>query len=204
MKRPCSSRLDAQLRNGYQFKMAAFLIAGLLCIASLNVQPGWTANRHYHRSKTLVQSSAKKATTAKTATTAASNLPAVKVAPNDLLKAPEQFLNKNVTFEGTFNSFSSIGLDYKKAMKSSKDYVSILIRRPDVTDHTIPLSELKMFFPRKKSESVMTLESGDIIKITGQVFSTALSEPWLEVSEVKVIQKIKTPAKNKECIKDEC
>jgi hypothetical protein len=204
MKRPCSSSLVSQPRNGFQFKMAAFLLAAFLCVASVAVQPGWTANRQYHHGKRVVQSSAKKAPASKAATPAVSNLPAVKVAPNDLLKAPDQFLNKNVTFEGTFNSFSSIGLDYKKAMRSSKDYVSILIRRPDVMDHTIPLSELKMFFPRKKSESVMTLESGDIIKITGQVFSTALSEPWLEVSEVKVLQKIKTPAKSKECIKDEC
>jgi hypothetical protein len=204
MKRSSSPCLDVQPRSGFQFKLAAFLLAGVLCAASVTVQPGWSANRHYHRGKTPVHSSARKAPATKTPATAASNLPAVKVAPNDLLKAPEQYLNKNITFEGTFNSFSSIGLDYKKAMKSSKDYVSILIRRPDVTDHTIPLSELKMFFPRKKSESVMTLESGDIIKVTGQVFSTALSEPWVEVSEVKVLHKIKTPAKSKECIKDEC
>lgn len=113
------------------------------------------------------------------------------VSPIDLLKDPQGYVDKNVSFEGVFNNFSSLGLDYKKAMRDSKDYVSFLIRRPDVTHHTIPMSELKLIFPRKKSEDVMHLETGDKILVKGKVFSTALNEPWLDVAEIKVLHKLK-------------
>lgn len=165
---------------------------------AMTEQVSWAAQPHRKapaRAVTVAKPAAKPA---------APSQPAQSVEPTSLLKDPALFLNKPVTFEGTFNSFSSLGLDYKKAMRSSKDYVSILIRRPDVSDHTIPLSELKLIFPRKKSESVMHLESGDVIKVTGQVFSTALNEPWVDVSEVKVIRKLKPTPKSKDCLKDEC
>jgi hypothetical protein len=125
------------------------------------------------------------------------------VTPVDLLKDPKQFLNKKVMFEGIFSSFSNLGLDYKKAFRDSKDYISFLIKRPDVTNHIIPLSELKLIFPRKKSEEVLKLETGDRISIKAQVFSTALSEPWLDILEVKIIEKVKK-AKPADCISKEC
>ncbi len=119
----------------------------------------------------------------------AENIEYMAVAPLDLLKAPAQYLDKHIQFEGTFNRFSDMGLDYKKAFKDSRDYVNLMILRPDVKQHQIPLSELKMFFPRKKSDEVVELETGDRISVKGHVFSTALNEPWVDVTEIKVIKK---------------
>lgn len=119
------------------------------------------------------------------------------VAALDLVHDPDRYLNKRVAFEGTFNSFSSLGLDYKKALRDAKQYVSLLILRPDVSHHNIPLAELKMFYPRQKSESLMTLDQGDRVAIEGTVFSTALGEPWLDIQQVKILQKSKKADKSK-------
>lgn len=115
----------------------------------------------------------------------------LRVSPTELLKDPKQFMSKHVDFVGVFNRFSDTGLDYKKAFRDSRDYVSLFILRPDVEPHKIPLSELKLFFPRKKSEEVLNLESGDTIRIKGTVFGTALNEPWVDINEIKVLQKTK-------------
>lgn len=114
---------------------------------------------------------------------------AAKVDPLSLLQAPAQYMNKKVTFTGTFNRFADIGLDYKKAFRDSRDYVTFFILRPDVTDHTIPLAEMKLFFPRKKSTEVLDLETGDKIQIVGTEFSTALDEPWIDVEHIKIVEK---------------
>lgn len=107
----------------------------------------------------------------------------------DLLKQPAKYMNKKVTFTGTFNRFADTALDYKKAFRDSREYVSFFILRPDVTAHTIPMAELKLFFPRKKSTEVMDLETGDKIQIVGTQFSTALDEPWVDVEHIKILQK---------------
>jgi hypothetical protein len=67
--------------------------------------------------------------------------------------------------------------------------VSFFILRPDVSEHTIPLSEMKLFFPRKESDEVMELETGDKIQVVGTEFSSALSEPWIDVAHIKILQK---------------
>ncbi len=120
----------------------------------------------------------------------ASQIDYIKTTSIDLLKSPENYLNKSVEFEGTFNSFSSLGLNYKKAFKDPKDFISILILRPDVKHHKIPLAELKLMYPRKKSDAILKLESGDEIKIKGKVFSTALKDPWIQIDEVEILKKI--------------
>lgn len=171
-----------------------------LLVLSLTTSIAWTATKPSHPAHKATHKAP--VSSLKVAPKAAETVTQT-VQPIDLLKDPQLYLNKKVAFEGTFNSFSSVGLDYKKAMRSSKDFVSIIIRRPDVTDHTIPLAELKLIFPRKKSEDVMHLESGDKIKITGNVFSTALNEPWLDVSDIKVLHKVKT-TKPKDCTTDDC
>lgn len=115
--------------------------------------------------------------------------PVQTVSPLQLVKTPDQFLNKQVTFDGEFSGFTGLGLDYSKAMRSSKDYVGVLVRRPDVRHHHIPLAELKLFYPRTKSESLTTLEPGDMIRVRGKVFSTALQEPWLDIDQLTVVKK---------------
>lgn len=132
-------------------------------------------------------------TVAKPTVAAAGNYQSIN--PLDLLKEPGVYLNKNITFDGTFNRFTDTGLDYKKAFRDARDYVGMMVYRPDVTSHKIPLSELKMFFPRKKSDDVQDLETGDTIRIKGNVFNTALGEPWVEVNEIKILQKTKDSKK---------
>lgn len=106
-----------------------------------------------------------------------------------VVRNPEQWLGKKVTFDGVFNSFDGFALDYKPAFRDSKDFVSVLIRRPDAPQHSIPLSELKMVFPRSKSKSVRDLEPGDKVKIHGKVFSTALGDPWMEIDNLEITEK---------------
>lgn len=122
---------------------------------------------------------------------------ATTVDPLDLLREPTRYLNKKVTFTGTFNRFADIALDYKKAFRDSRDYVTFFILRPDVKEYTIPLSELKLFFSRKKSDEVMDLESGDSIQVVGTQFSSALDEPWIDVEHIKILKKLPRPDKAK-------
>ena len=61
-----------------------------------------------------------------------------------IVENPTLFLNKNVSFQATFDKFATLGLDYTPAMRESQKYISFLIKRDDVKDHTIPLSFLKV------------------------------------------------------------
>ena len=76
-------------------------------------------------------------------------------------------------------------------MKSSQDYISFLIQRPDVTDHNIPLSELKIFLKRTEAEKYIDLNSGDIVEFSGKVFSNALGDAWMDVDKFAVISSTK-------------
>lgn len=109
------------------------------------------------------------------------------VNPLDLVTRPNFYLNKNVRIKAKFDKFSTLGLDYKPAMKSSEKYISFLIQRPDITDHNIPLSELKLFLDRTEAEKYIELNSGDVVEFSGKVFSTALGDPWVEVTNFNVI-----------------
>ncbi len=113
----------------------------------------------------------------------------------DVMKAPAQYLNKKITFTATFNRFADIALDYKKAFRDSRDYVTFFILRPDVGEKLIPMSEMKLFFPRKRSEEAMDVEAGDKIQIVGTVWNTALSEPWIDVEHIKIVEKTTKPEK---------
>jgi len=115
-----------------------------------------------------------------------------------VVQTPDKFLNKPIEIEGVFSSFSSLGLDYKKALRPAKQYITLLIYRPDVTHHKIPLGELKLFFPREYSDSVMKLEAGDKISIKGSVFSTALGDPWMDAEQIVVLEKTKSPTRQAE------
>lgn len=170
--------------------LLATTLAVTLCVGWAVAEPPQD-NNHALIAKKVAKTTLKKSTRHYTKTTSI-----------DLLKNPSHFLNKSVEFEGTFNSFSSLGLNYKKAYKDPKDFISILILRPDVTHHKVPLSELKLMYPRKKSEAILKLESGDIIKIKGKVFSTMLNDPWVEIDAVDILKKMHP--KPKEDPKQEC
>jgi hypothetical protein len=106
----------------------------------------------------------------------------------DLVAKPKDFLNKRINIEGEFHSFSSLSLDYPKALKSSKEYIGIILSRPD--ENEIPLVELKISVPVEmfKSEDI-SIEHGDKLRLNTKVYAVALGEPWLEVKSLEILEK---------------
>ena len=123
----------------------------------------------------------------KPAATPAQTYTYTSVKPLDLVAHPNAFVNKRVKIRAKFDKFSSLGLDYKPAMRSSQKYITFLICRDNATN-VIPLSELKNFLKREIAEKNIDLETGDIVEYSGLVFSNALGDVWLEVEDFKVIQ----------------
>ena len=109
------------------------------------------------------------------------------VNPLNIVARPSFYLNKTVKIRAKFDKFSTLGLDYKPAYRSSENYITFLIQRPDVLDHNIPLSELKIFISRTEAEKYIELNSGDIVEFSGKVFSTALGDPWMDATTFTVI-----------------
>ena len=109
------------------------------------------------------------------------------VSPIDVVDCPAKYLNKNITFSAEFVSFSGLGLDYKPAFRDSSKYIGVLIKRPDVVGHDIPLSELKMFMTRELAEKNIDIEKDDKVKITGKVFSMALGDPWMDITSFEIL-----------------
>lgn len=113
---------------------------------------------------------------------------AISVKPLDLIANPDNYLNKKVKITANFDKFSILGLDYKPAMRSSENYITFLVQRPNVTND-IPLSELKNFLSRDMAEKFIDLNNGDVIEYTGTVFSSALGDAWVDVESLTVIKK---------------
>ena len=110
------------------------------------------------------------------------------VAPLTVVANPKAYLNKQITMKAKFDKFSTLGLDYKAALKSSEEYISFLIKRDD-TAYDIPLSEMKLFLKRTEAEKFIDLKSDDEIEITGTVFSDALGDSWIDVQKLTIIKK---------------
>lgn len=110
------------------------------------------------------------------------------VNPLDVVNTPGTYLNKKIVMNAKFDKFSTLGLDYKPAFKSSENYISFLIKRPD-TSYDIPLSEMKLFLKRELAEKSIDLKSNDEVKIVGTVFSDALGDAWIDVEELTVTKK---------------
>ena len=108
------------------------------------------------------------------------------VNPLNIVNSPKFYLNKKVCMKAKFDKFSTLGLDYKPALKSSDDYISFLIKRND-TQHSIPLSEMKLFLKRDVAEKFIDLKSDDMVYIEGTVFSDALGDAWVDVSKLEVL-----------------
>lgn len=121
----------------------------------------------------------------------------ITVSPLSIVANPDKFLNKTVTFTGDFVAFTSLGLDYKPAFRDGTKYIGMLIKRDDVKNHVIPLSELKMFVLREEAEKHTDIEQGDKVKITGKVFSTALGDPWFDITSFEVLTKKENKAEKK-------
>ena len=110
---------------------------------------------------------------------------------------PGRYLRKNIRIKGKFDKFSTLGLDYGPAMRSSEKYITFLIQRPDITNHNIPLSELKIFLKKEVAEKHIDLDAGDEVEFAGRIFSTALGDAWMDVDEFNVVNKIKKDDKTK-------
>jgi len=114
----------------------------------------------------------------------------VNVTPEDLVEKPHDYMGKNVKFTAPFFAFSNLALDYKAALRPAKTHISLLISHSK--KNKIPLSELKlaMMTPGEKepeTEMLAKLKEGDILEITGKVFSTALDDPWVDILRLKKI-----------------
>ena len=119
----------------------------------------------------------------------------IDVNPLNIVANPSKYLRRNVRIKAKFDKFSTLGLDYPPAMRSSEKYISFLIQRPDITDHNIPLSEMKIFLKKEVAEKNIDLDAGDEIMFSGKVFSTALGDAWIDVDEFKVLNKQKKDTK---------
>lgn len=119
------------------------------------------------------------------------------VSPLEVVANPAKYLKKSISFDAEFVAFTSLGLDYKPAFKDGTKYIGILIKRDDVKDHTIPLSEMKIFVSRELAEKNIDMEAGDKIHITGTVFSNALGDPWVDVQTLKILTQKDKTKKNK-------
>ena len=110
------------------------------------------------------------------------------VKPLTVVNSPSQFLNKKIAMKAKFDKFSTLGLDYKPALRSSENYISFLIKRDDTT-YDIPLSEMKLFLKREMAEKFIDLKTNDEITIEGTVFSDALGDAWIDVNSITVTKK---------------
>ena len=124
-------------------------------------------------------------------TTAAPQIRYIDVNPLSVVNNPYQYLNKYIRIRAKFDKFSTLGLDYKPALRPHEKYISFLIQRPDITNHNIPLSEFKIFLTKEVAEKHIDLDSGDEVLFTGRVFSTALGDPWMDVDHFEVTNKVK-------------
>ena len=110
-----------------------------------------------------------------------------------IVNNPSKYLNKKVKMQATFDKFSTLGLDYNKALRPATKYIGILIQRDDIIDHDIPLSEMKLFLTKELAEKHIDLNTGDKIEIVAKEFSTALDDPWLDIESITVIKKVNKP-----------
>ncbi len=115
----------------------------------------------------------------------------VNVQPETLVDHPAEYLNKNIRFSALFYGYNSLAVDYKPAMRSSKNYLSFSVLR----EHSkVPLSELKLAMVNPKDEKdqltglLLKLKEKDEIEVIGKVFNTALDEPWVDVLKLKLIK----------------
>lgn len=143
---------------------AGVFTAGTICMDSVQAQPQNAANTTQQITQT------------------------VKTAPLTVVSNPKAYLNKIVIMDAKFDKFSTLGLDYKPAFKSSENYISFLIKRDD-TSFNIPLSEMKLFLKRETAEKFIDLKTDDEIEVKGLVFSDALGDAWIDVQELKVTKK---------------
>ena len=109
------------------------------------------------------------------------------ISPVDVVKNPLSYLNKTIKFNARFDKFSTLGLDYPPALRKAEEYISFLIYRDD-TSFDIPLSEMKLFMKREDAQKFIDLKSKDKVQVTGNVFSSALGDAWVDVINMEIVK----------------
>ncbi len=153
-----------------------------------SVDPVKTINRLNNGNKVQTEAPVKTPQKAVATNPSASSKNYLMVSPLEVVARPKFYLGKNVKFRAKFDKFSTLGLDYKPAFRSSEKYISLLIQRPDSYGHDIPLSELKIFVDRTSAEKHIDLNSGDEIEVAGNIFSVALGDAWMNVENFTVLK----------------
>lgn len=192
------------MKNKSKIITSVLIVATILCVggyskANSNIDPMEIINRINTNSKqeTPTQNVKPVATATKATETSVTKAPQNTcdinkdyklVSPLDLVANPTAYMGKKVKFQGKFDKFSTLGLDYQPAMRSSEKYITILIQRPDISNHDVPLGELKIFMDRKAAEKHIDLNSGDDVEIAGTIFSKALGDAWLNVDNFTVVK----------------
>ena len=128
------------------------------------------------------------------AVTTTNTKPALVVKPIDVVNNPSKYMQKRICMTARFSKFATLGLDYKPAFRSSDNYISFVFLRDDSANN-IPLSELKMFIPRKTAEKLPDIKEGDKVKVIGTVFSNALGDAWVDAESLTLLNAKKTANK---------
>ncbi len=128
------------------------------------------------------------------AVTTTNTKPALIVKPIDVVNNPSKYMQKRICMTARFSKFATLGLDYKPAFRSSDNYISFVFLRDDSANN-IPLSELKMFIPRKTAEKLPDIKEGDKVKVIGTVFSNALGDAWVDAESLTLLNAKKTANK---------
>lgn len=179
-----------------RFKIALSVLALTLSFGIYNYTQAQDANFDASSViKRINNASVAATTTAPAPTTATVQKTYTYAAPLAIVAQPKFYVGKNVKFKAKFDKFATLGLDYKPAFRSSEKYISFLIQRDDVTDHDIPLSELKIFIERKVAEKYIDLNSGDEVEICGRVFSAALGDAWMDAEKFTVLKTVPKDSK---------
>ena len=56
---------------------------------------------------------------------------------------------------------------------------------------------MKLFMKKELAEKHIDLDTGDKIEIIAKEFSTALGDPWLDITDLKIIKKVKKAEETK-------
>lgn len=168
-------------------KISSLAVILGLCSASLPIPSSQAANTKPAGEKTAGEKTKAAEKAAAKPEPVIENVQNVTV--DNLVDNPHEYLNKNIHFTANFFAYSSLALDYKPALRSSRSNLSFLVLRPN--SH-IPLSELKLAManPKEKdpeNQVLLQLKDGDQIDVTGKVFSNAMDEPWVDVLRLKRI-----------------
>jgi len=112
---------------------------------------------------------------------------ALQVQPSLVVKNSSYYVNKTIKFNARFDKFSTLGLDYPPALRKAEDYITFLVYRDD-TSFDIPLPEMKLFIKREEAQKFIDLKAKDKIQVTGNVFSNALGDAWVDVVNMEIVK----------------